>query len=303
VFDDGLDPRTVDEYMLGTSRQLSSNLVARAHARYRYGYNFWEDTDNNDRVVGNPPSGIPRTPYVPNLADIRREIGGSSYVIAELDGAFTKYWEVGLEGDWRGDKSYVRGSYVWSHYYGNFDQDNSTTANDANVFVGSSFIADFIGRQVWDRRYGDLRGDRRHQLKVYGFYDLPWNATVGTFAIYQSGQPWEVWDVEAYRATLTAAGSSSTSSASRFAEAAGSRTTDAHYQIDLNYTQNIAVGGPFEVQVRADVFNVFDRQTGYNIQNQCRGWVSSPANCPADFGKPRNFYDPRRLQLALKVMF
>ena len=56
---------------------------------------------------------------------------------------------------------FVRGSYTWSHYYGNFDQDNTTTANDANVFIGSSFIGDGAGRQLWDFNDGDLRGDRR----------------------------------------------------------------------------------------------------------------------------------------------
>jgi hypothetical protein len=306
AFDDDLDPRSIDEFMLGTSRQLTPRLTARAHARYRYGANFWEDTDNADRIVGNPPDGIPRDLYVPNLAQIRAEIGGSSYVIAELDGAFTKYWEAGFEAEWRGAGSYVRASYVWSHYYGNFDQDNSTLVNDANVFVGSSFIGDFIGRQLWDRREGNLRGDRRHQLKVYGFQDLPWNASVGAYAIYQSGQPWEAWDVEAYRALLTAAGSTSTSSTSRFAEDAGSRTTDAHYQLDLNYTQNIPIGGPFEVQLRADVFNVFDKQTGYNPDPVCRGFSTNGNACPATnltFGVPRNFYDPRRLQVAVKLSF
>ena len=44
----------------------------------------------------------------------------------------------------------MRGSYTWSHYYGNFDQDSTTTGNDANIFIGSSNIADGAGRQMWD---------------------------------------------------------------------------------------------------------------------------------------------------------
>ena len=92
----------------------------------------------------------------------------------------------------------MRGSYTWSHYYGNFDQDNSTAANDANVFIGSSFIADGAGRQLWDFKDGDLRGDRRHMLKLYGYYNLKWNATAGAFFVAQSGQPWEAWSYEPY---------------------------------------------------------------------------------------------------------
>ena len=64
----------------------------------------------------------------------------------------------------------MRGSYTWSHYYGNFDQDSSGVTNDANVFIGSSNIADGAGRQLWNFRDGDLRGDRPHLFKVYGYY-------------------------------------------------------------------------------------------------------------------------------------
>ncbi len=285
-FDDDLDPRSIDEFLLGTAFHISPNWTARVHGRYRYGANFWEDTNNDARIAFNPPEGVDRELYVPNLAVVRGEIGGSSYVIAELDGAFTKYYEVGAEAEWRGSKAYFRGSYVWSHYYGNFDQDNSTTANDANVFIGSSFIADGAGRQIWDNKYGNLRGDRRHQLKLYGYYRLPWNATTGAYAIYQSGQPYEVWDVEVYRA-LT----SSTSDVNRYAEPAGSRTTDAHYQIDLNYTQTFTLGGRYALELRADVYNVTDNQTGYNIQNQ---------RSLAGFLGARSVYDPRRFQLGVK---
>jgi hypothetical protein len=288
-FADDLDPRAIDEYMLGGSRQLNNRWAARAYGRYRRGYNFWEDTNNTARVAFRPPAGIPQTPYIPNLNDVRTEIGGSTYVIAELDGAFTKYYEATVETDYRADRLYLTGSYTWMHYYGNFDQDNSTTANDAAVFIGSSFLADGAGRQIWDNKYGNLRGDRRHQLKVLGSYGFDWNASAGFFAVYQSGQPWEVWDVEVYR-DLTG----STSDTNRYAESAGSRTTDDHYQLDLSYTQNFALGDRFNVQLIGELFNVFDKQTGYNIQNQANS---------ANFGEPRSFYDPRRFQLAARFQF
>jgi hypothetical protein len=286
-FDDDLKPRTIDEYTIGTARQLTPRWTARANARYRHGKHFWEDTNNDARVRLNPPPGIPRDLYIPNLATVRAEIGGSSYVIAELDGAFTKYYEASFETEWRGDSTYVRASYVWSHYFGNFDQDNTTAENDQNTFIGSSFIADDLGRQLWDNKYGDLRGDRRHQLKVYGYHSLPWHANVGAYAFYQSGQPWEIHDGRFYGAT-------DGSDSGRNAEPAGSRTTDAHYQLDLNYTQDFAISGPFGVALRADVFNVFDRQTGYNIQDR-RNF--------AGFGQPKSFWDPRRIQLAVTLSF
>jgi hypothetical protein len=182
----------------------------------------------------------------------------------------------------------VRGSYTWSHYYGNFDQDNSTTGNDANIFIGSSNIADGAGRQLWDFKDGDLRGDRRHMLKVYGYYGFFWNATAGIYAIAQSGHPWEAWSYEPYIALTT-----NTSDTNRYGEPAGSRRTPSHWQVDLNYTQNIRVDR-LNFQIAADLFNVFDKQTGYNPQ---------PSVHSSAFGEPRNYYDPRRFQIAARFRF
>jgi hypothetical protein len=292
IFQEGLKPRKTDEFLLGTTRDLGKGWNARLHGRYRKSDNFWEDTNNDARIRFAPPEGIPKELYVPNLADINKELGATSYVIAALDGAFTKYYEAGLEAEWRGGNAYVRGSYVWSHYYGNFDQDNSAgtgTANDSNIFIGSSNIGDGAGRQLWNFKYGDLRGDRRHQLKVYGSYLLPWKGSVGAYAVYQSGQPWEYHSYEPYIGQTT-----STSDSNRYAEPAGSRRTDAHYQLDLNYTQSFPIGDLFRIEARIDVFNVFDNQTGYNIQDNVH---------TANPGNPQSFYDPRRFQFALKVEF
>ena len=288
-FQDGIDPRSIDEIVVGYDKQISSAWTGRIFARHRKGQDFWEDTNNNARSRFEPPPGIPTEDYIPNLGEMRDEVGGSSYVIAALDGAYTKYYEVSTEAEWRGSNAFFRGSYVWSHYYGNFDQDNSTTSNDADIFVGSSFIADGAGRQLWDFREGNLRGDRRHMLKVYGFYQLPWNGTVGAFGVYQSGQPWEMWNVEVYR-HLTG----SSSDTSRYAEPAGSRTTDSHYQLDLSYTQDFPFGNRFNLQLRGEVFNVTDNQTGYNIQNKFNS---------AGFGDPRSYFDPRRFQFTVRFMF
>jgi hypothetical protein len=290
LFVDDLDPRTTNEYLLGTARLLSSRWSARLYGRYRDSKNFWEDTNNNARVAFAPPPDIPGELYIPDLTAKLAQIGsGSTYVIAELDGAYTKYWEVTLESEYRGDKTFVRGSYTWSHYYGNFDQDNSTTANDANVFIGSSFIADGAGRQLWDFKDGDLRGDRPHLLKVFGYRQLPWNATIGGYFVAQSGQPWETWSYEPYRALTT-----STSDVNRYAEPAGSRRSDSHWQLDLNYTQNFRLSNRITLQLAADLFNTFNKQTGYNIQ---------AAFHDSTYGLPRTYFDPRRLQIAARLRF
>jgi hypothetical protein len=233
---------------------------------------------------------VPAELYIEDLtAKLAQITSGSTYVIAELDNAYTDYHEVTLESEWRGAKAFVRGSYTWSRYYGTLDQDNSTTGNDANIFIGSSNIADGAGRQLWDFKEGRLRGDRPHMLKVYGYYSLPWHSTIGAFAVAQSGQPWEMWSYEPYIALTT-----NTSDTNRYAEPAGSRRTASHWQLDLNYTQDIRLRSRLKLQLVADVFNVFDKQTGYDPQ---------PSVHLATFGDSRTFWDPRRFQLAARIQF
>ena len=299
LFQEGIDPRHVDEFLMGVNWQATDNLTTRAHVRYRKARDMWEDTWNwsreaysctaePDRFGCMPAGWAPEEPYIPELDDYRDQIGsGSSYVIAQLDRAYTDYYEVSFEAEWQLDRFYLSGSYTWSQYEGNFDQDNTTAVNDANSFIGSSWIADGRGRQLWNMKDGTMRGDRTHLLKLYGYYELNWNAAVGFYGLYQSGQPWETWDGSVYGYS---------SDTSRFSEPAGTHRSGSHYQLDLNYVQNFYLGsaGRYNIQLRADVFNVFDRQTGYNID---------PYIDNAGYGDPRNYYNPRRIQLMAKFLF
>jgi len=292
LFVQDMTPRTTDEYLLGTSMELNTNWSARVYGRYRNSTHFWEDTNNNARVAFAPPAGVPRELYIPDLTARVAQIGsGSSYVIAELDGAFTKYYEATVESEYRSSNMFLRGSYTWSHYFGNVDQDNTTGNNDAAIFIGSSNLADGGGRQIWDNKNGDLRGDRRHMVKAYGYYSLPWQASFGGYVVAQSGQPWEAWN---YRAYSTAIIGTNTSDLIRYAEPAGSRLTKAHYQLDLKYTQNFRMPGRANFQIVADVFNVTNNQSGYNPQ---------PSQNVTSFGQSRSFFPPRKLQVAAKIQF
>ena len=159
-----------------------------------------------------------------------------------------------------------------------------------NTFIGSSNIADGAGRQIWDNKEGRLRGDRPHLLKLYGYYSVPWNATVGAYFIAQSGHPWQSENYEIYRPLV----GTSTSDSNRYGEPAGSRRTDAHTQLDLNYTQTIRLNRRLNLQLLGDLYNVFDKQTGYNPQPSVHSSV---------FGLPRNYFDPRRFQIAGRLRF
>jgi hypothetical protein len=290
LFVQDMTPRTINEFLVGTARLFNSHWSARLYGRYRKGTHFWEDTNNTARVAFNPPPGIPQTLYIPDLAARTAQIGsGSSYVITELDGAFTKYYEGTLESEWRKGGASVRGSYTWSHYYGNFDQDDSSIGNDANIFIGSSNIGDGAGRQLWNNKYGELIGDRRHMFKLFATYEFRWKGTAGFYSVYQSGQPWAAWSYEPYR-TLT----TSTSDTARNLESPGTRLTDPHFQIDLKYAQRFNLGKRSTFQLIGDLYNVFNSQTGYNFD---------PSVHSSTFNTPRAFWDPRRFVLSAALSF
>jgi hypothetical protein len=293
LFVPNMTPRTTQELLFGTSRQINPKLTARAYGRYRYSNHFWEDTNNNSRQVYGMPAGwAPADLYIYNLADQCVGLGcsASSYVIADLDQAFTKYYEATLEAEYRTRKVYVRGSYTWSKYYGNFDQDNtSSTDNDANRFIASSNIGDGAGRQLWNLKEGRLHGDRPNALKLYGYYSLNWNATVGGFFSAQSGIPWESTSVQPYVQYT-----SSTSATNRYAEQAGSRRTAAWYTTDLNYVQNIPLKGRYRLQAIVDLYNVFNTQTGYNPVSNLQSTL---------YGQMQSFLNPRRVQISAKFQF
>jgi hypothetical protein len=239
---------------------------------------------------------IPQVPYIANLADQLAGLGinngGNAYVIAELDGAFTSYRELTLESEYHKGHVWAQGSFTWSRYYGNFDQDASSTAesNDANIFIGSSNIGDGPGRQLWDNKLGYLRGDRPYVFKAFGTYSFDWNGSVGLFVTAQSGQPWETHSYLPYASLPDI----STSNTARYSEAAGSHRSDPHAQLDLNYTQELPIMKKYRAGVVFYVYNVFNSQTGYNIQ---------PNFNAAGYGLPDSYYDPRRLEITVRFRF
>ncbi|MDH3902114.1 MAG: TonB-dependent receptor, partial [Xanthomonadales bacterium] len=72
VFQEGIDPRHIDEYLLGVTYQFTDRLTGRAHVRYRAARDFWEDTNNTARINPNygAPDNIPKELYVEDLARI-----------------------------------------------------------------------------------------------------------------------------------------------------------------------------------------------------------------------------------------
>ncbi|WP_299078211.1 TonB-dependent receptor [uncultured Paraglaciecola sp.] len=292
-FQENLKPRRTDEITIGMTKAVSNELLIRTHVRKRKALHPWEDVPNNARLYGDYESPFGPVPddiaakglYIEELQSYRDEVGGSSYVIAELDGSKNTYYEWSIEGEYKGDNTYLNVSYVWSHYYGNYDQDITSGSSDGNLFIGSSNLGDGKGRQLWDGKYGNLNGDKPHVLKALGYYTTDWNADIGFNFVYQSGDVWEAWDGSLYGYS---------SSTIRYAEPAGSRREASHWQLDLTYTQNFQLTDDLELSLDAEIYNLFDNQTGYNYDP----YVSNDT-----FGEARDLINPRRVQLSVSLAY
>jgi len=126
-------------------------------------------------------------------------------------------------------------------------------------------------------------------MKMFGTYQLDWHASLGAFFVAQSGQPWETHSYLPY-ASLT----SSTLNTDRYSEPAGSHRSPAHAQIDLNYTQELPFLQRYRAGVVFYVYNVFNSQTGYNID---------PNFNSSTYAQPISFYDPVRLEMTVRFAF
>ena len=291
-----MTPRTTQEFLIGTSKQINPKLTARAYGRYRYSNHFWEDTNNNARLIYGMPAGWgPAELYIPNLADQCVGLGcsASSYVIAELD---RRLHEV-LRGDDRGGVPDAARSTSAVPTPGASTTATSTrttrrperrtTATSSSARRTSATAPAASCGTIKD---GRLHGDRPHSLKLYGYYSLHWNATVGGFFTAQSGQVWEVDQRPAVRAVHAAARATPTGTRSRPAPAGPT----PWYLVDLNYIQNIPLKGRYRLQAIVDVYNVFNSQTGYNYVSNLQSTL---------FNTPRSFLSPRRVQVSAKFQF
>ncbi len=56
LFVQDMTPHTVEEFLIGTAQQVTPRFSARVYGRYRHGTHFWEDTNNDARILFNPPA-------------------------------------------------------------------------------------------------------------------------------------------------------------------------------------------------------------------------------------------------------
>ncbi|MCY4128825.1 MAG: carboxypeptidase regulatory-like domain-containing protein [Gammaproteobacteria bacterium] len=190
-------------------------------------------------------------------------------------------------------KLYLRGSYTWSHSYGNHEGLARTDLDRGGHWTGVSAQWDFLG--LTDGAEGNLPNDRRHSVKLFGVWRARENLQASFAWSLSDGRPRNAF---AYHPTDFWAGlygPISFFNESQPSPRGALGRTDSIHRIDagLRYTQNI---GRSKLTVKLDVFNVFNESAvlDYNDTSQIYGRRPNP-----NFGLPSWHQRPRHVRIGL----
>ena len=225
---------------------------------------FWEDTNNDARVLFNPPRRHPPGALHPGS----RRPGGprSAADRATSSPSSTAPTRSTTRPPWSRSGAATRPSSAAPTPGATTTATSTRTTprppTTLNIFIGSSNIGGRGGPPALGLQ--GRRPPRRPSAPAEGVWHppLPWNGSVGVYVVVQSGQPWEAWSYEPYRSLTT-----STSDTNRYAEPAGLAT------IGVSLADRPQLHAEFQAEGRASTsssprtcFNVFNKQTGYNIE-------------------------------------
>ncbi len=165
---------------------------------------------------------------------------------------------------WGGSLSYV---------YGDAEQ----TGND---FFSANALDPLYGR----RQRSNLA--QEHQFTLSAMVDLPWAFRLSTLVTTGSGFPNGVNDCSAGWTTCT--------------EYVGAGDPPKWTQsVDFRLEKRFVLGGPFGLNLFAEVLNI----SNFTNEKDYEGFKPALPDVNANFGKPYNGYNPRRLQFGASLSF
>ena len=264
------------------------------YGRYREGSHFWEDTNNDARVRFNPPAGHPARALHPGPRRAARRRSAAARATSSPSSTAPTPSTTRRRSRRSGasDKS-LRARLV--HLEPLLRQLRPGQLDDRQR-------REHLHRLVEHRRrrrppavgLQGRRPARRPPAPAEGLRlptCCPGTASVGVFAIAQSGQPWEHVELRA----LHQPHDLEHERRNRYAEPAGSRRSDVALPARPQLHPELPASARATTsRWRPTCFNVFNKQTGYNIEPRFHNSL---------FGQPRLYFDPRRLQVAARFQF
>jgi hypothetical protein len=282
--DPKMDPTYIDEFLIGYSTPLRNEWNADLFFIHRGTHDFIEDVPSV-LPTGGPfvAANLPCEDFAGCIgADARRSYRAFTVEVARR----------------LGNRWSANASYTWSRFEGNFDLDYAT----GFVFNTSSLIQDGPGAFVQEpNRFGPLRQDRTHVLKLFGTWMPTEMLTLGGYIRVQSGAPWNARGQDRAGA-----------SALNYLEPAGSHRNPTWGNLDLLASYRLRLNERAVVSLEGRLLNALGNQTV--ISTDSVQFLDTPVlpvppyigtyTLPNPlFNTANGFAPPRRLVLAAVASF
>ena len=225
--------------------------------------------------------------------------GCGYYMITNFSTFYRDYEAFILSAETRRNRLHLLGSYTYSTSEGN-------TANGALQSYATA-LADYFPVHFFNRD-GYLPDDRRHRLKVNGYYLFPHNWTVGFDGFYESAGHQSVFstcqnlidnmgddpylnEISAYCYTGDGAFLSTTDI---FITPRGAYETKSVWQLDVQGSKTWSLN-KVDLTVVATVYNIFD--------NEADRTFNTEAYVNREVGETLTWYLPRRYEVGFRIEF
>lgn len=331
VTDKNIEPMYQSEFILGYSRYLDSGVELGIKGIYRnlettiedvaidaavnayYAANGWDtipgdeldcdhgagpvDCDSTDYFTGFhqyvlTTPGQDMTVFIPeqdetiDLAAAALGYPKAERQYAALELSYTRPFD---------DRWSASASYTWAHSWGNHEGYVQSDIGQDDAGITQNF--DQPG--LTDYSNGNLPNDRRHTVKGYGSYQLENGLRFGGSVMWQSGRPKSCFGVHPTDVFAADYGAFSFYCNGQPAPRGTAGTTPSTLNVDIN-AQYVMQLGKTDVLLSMDVFNVFNGQKPTVYNEIAETFAGAPDE---DYGKIRQYQQPRWLRLSARVAF
>ncbi len=278
-----------DQFTLGLSRELTTDLALNVDFTYLRGHNLYRVVDMNGPVAFDTTTGATRTA---TQADPTRPYGMPSTTPGPFglsEGGFKQMWAYLSNGNswYRGLKVNLMKRFSKRHFY----QVAYTWSKSENEQDDIGANANGIGPTTFVRALS--MNDVPHALVVNGTIILPFDISVSAILNVRSGLP------------LDPQAGSDLNGDSILNDRAGTLARNSYRRpafktFDMTLGKTFVLGGHGQVELRADFFNLMNALNVSGINNV---YGTDPAVPRAAFLTATTAYAPRQFQFAARYRF
>ncbi len=238
-----------NEYVLGLAGNVGSHGSFRADFVRRVYGNFYD-------LQKDTSTGKVTSPVNP---DQRYDLG-----LITISNDYTRnYTGLHTQFSYRvGSRLNLGGNWTWSHLIGDYVGE---TSGSGPTRGGGHAYPEYFDR-AWNNPTGSLSSDTRHRVRIFGTYDAPIPARLGSLNVsaiqsFDSGNPYgAVGSVKTGALVKNPGYLTPPTSVSYYFTGRDAYKTEDIYRTDLALTYSYKFGGAVELYLAPQLFNIFNNQ-------------------------------------------